>query len=91
MIKGVSWRLFAGVDTLVVTTAVMFYRTGSLDMRSVLSLALGIVGMEMLTKTFLYAMHERLWERERVPATTTTNSAPMFHGDLIARYGEACD
>ena len=51
ILKGLTWRVFATIDTVIL--AYLF--TGSIN------LALSIGGLEVLTKTFLYYMHERLW------------------------------
>lgn len=61
VIKGLTWRCFAAFDTLLVTAAVMWWNTGTLT-ASVFSVVLGIVGLEMLTKTSLYALHEKFWD-----------------------------
>jgi len=52
-IKAFSWRLFASLDTTIL--ALIF--TGSLKM------AISIGGAEVITKIFLYYLHERAWER----------------------------
>jgi uncharacterized membrane protein len=49
--------------------AVSYLRTGHVA-PSVFALVGGIVGMELVTKTFLFAVHERLWERGAVAALT---------------------
>lgn len=77
VMKGLSWRSFAALDTMVVTMAVMFYRTGRFDLHAVLSLALGIVGMELVTKTALFTVHERIWERERKPCAESADEMPV--------------
>jgi uncharacterized membrane protein len=51
--KAFSWRLFASLDTTIL--ALIF--TGSLRM------AISIGGAEVITKIFLYYLHERAWER----------------------------
>lgn len=61
IIKGLTWRVFAAVDTLLITAVVMWWHTGEIGM-TVFSVVGGIVGMELLTKTTLYAAHEKLWE-----------------------------
>ena len=63
VVKGLSWRAFAAIDTAIVASVVMFVRTGHWDLHSVGTLVAGIVGMELATKTFLFAVHERIWER----------------------------
>lgn len=61
VIKGLSWRAFAAFDTMFVAASVMFFKTGHIGIE-VLGIAGGIVGMELLTKTTLFVIHERLWE-----------------------------
>jgi hypothetical protein len=61
IVKGITWRMFAAVDTALVVGATMFWKTGTVG-PEVFAIVGGVVGMEMLTKTGLYAMHERLWE-----------------------------
>lgn len=53
LVKAVSWRFFASLDT----TLLAFLYTGSLKM------AASIGGAEVITKIFLYYLHERAWER----------------------------
>jgi uncharacterized membrane protein len=74
VIKGLSWRAFAAFDTMVAVMAVSWFRTGHIN-PSVFALVGGIVGMELVTKTFLFAVHERLWERQ-VAATVPEDRAP---------------
>lgn len=50
--KAVSWRLVGAIDTFVLS----FLVTGHAGA------AIGIVGLEVLTKTVLYYGHERAWE-----------------------------
>lgn len=61
IVKGLTWRCFAAVDTLAITAVVMWWHTGEIG-SSVFAVVGGIVGMELLTKTTLYAAHEKLWE-----------------------------
>ena len=51
IIKGISWRIVGTVDTMVIS----FFLTGKLHM------ALKIGFTEVLTKVFLYYLHERIW------------------------------
>jgi len=59
-VKALTWRAAAGVDTMVVGYLI----TGHL------SSALGIVTLELFTKSFLYYLHERAWclEPSKLPA-----------------------
>lgn len=50
--KAVSWRVLGAIDTFGLT----FLMTGKL------TAAVGVVGLEVLTKSVLYYGHERVWE-----------------------------
>ena len=49
--KTITWRVIATTDTFLIT----WVMTGKMDW------AAGIASIEILTKTFLYYWHERLW------------------------------
>lgn len=51
MLKGISWRTIGTIDTFFIT----YFYFGDI------SLAAPIAGTEILTKIFLYYLHERLW------------------------------
>jgi uncharacterized membrane protein len=51
LVKTLTWRIFAELDTF----AVGYFITGSI------MLSLSIVGIESTTKTVLYYLHERAW------------------------------
>lgn len=51
--KAVSWRATGTLDTIVVS----FIITGRVKV------ALSIGGFELVTKTILYYLHERVWNR----------------------------
>jgi len=51
--KALTWRVLASLDTFLIS----FIITGKL------SWAGAIAGVEVLTKMFLYYVHERLWDR----------------------------
>lgn len=51
--KAVSWRLTGTVDTVVIS----YFVTGRL------TLAVSIGAVELVTKTCLYYLHERVWNR----------------------------
>jgi len=53
VIKGVSWRFFGTLDTIIIATFI----TGDY------SKALKIGATELVTKVILYYFHERLWMR----------------------------
>ena len=49
--KALSWRVLGTVDTMLIG----WFVTGSF------SLGVAIGGIEVITKTFLYYAHERVW------------------------------
>ena len=53
LLKAISWRLTGSLDTIVVS----WLLTGKL------TLAVSIGAVEALTKTLLYFLHERAWNR----------------------------
>lgn len=53
VVKGVSWRITGTVDTIIIA----FFITGDY------SKALSIGMTEVVTKVFLYYLHERVWQR----------------------------
>ena len=56
-VKTASWRAFAAVDTF----AVVWLFSGH-DATHAITAASAVVGVEAITKSFLYFAHERLWE-----------------------------
>jgi len=51
LVKGISWRLFASIDTFIL----------AFILSSEVLIAAPIAFSEILTKLFLYFLHERLW------------------------------
>jgi uncharacterized membrane protein len=51
--KAVSWRVLGSLDTFVIA----FIVTGKFDLSAF------IVSVEVISKTFLYYLHERAWTR----------------------------
>jgi uncharacterized membrane protein len=49
--KAVSWRIFASIDTFIIS----FFVTGKI------SLAGTIAAVEVMTKIVIYYLHERAW------------------------------
>ena len=78
VVKGLSWRAFAAFDTAVAASVVMFLRTGHFNLATILPMVGGIVGMELVTKTFLFAVHEHIWERDRKVATEPARPTPSW-------------
>ena len=56
LIKSITWRIIASLDTFVIA----WFITGKL------SWAGSIASLEILTKTFLYYFHERIWEKVNI-------------------------
>lgn len=55
LIKAISWRLTGTIDTMLIS----FILTGKIK----LALSIGLV--ELITKTGLYYLHERAWNKIR--------------------------
>lgn len=53
VIKAISWRTVGTIDTMVVS----YFVTGNVMM------AVSIGSIEVLTKMFLYYLHERAWDK----------------------------
>lgn len=53
VIKAISWRTVGTIDTTIVS----YFITGNLVM------AVSIGSIEVITKMFLYYLHERAWNR----------------------------
>jgi uncharacterized membrane protein len=72
-VKTASWRAFAAVDTF----GLVWLFSGH-DATHAIAAASAVVGVEAITKSFLYFAHERLWE---APAFSTrrANGAHAHH------------
>ncbi|HEX7015113.1 MAG TPA: DUF2061 domain-containing protein [Cyclobacteriaceae bacterium] len=72
LVKGISWRFFGTVDTIVIS----FFVTGMWIS------AFAIGGFELITKVIIYYVHERVWGRikwgriiaEKVPARSVQHN-----------------
>ena len=53
LLKALTWRIFASIDTFLISWLI----TGKL------SWAGSIAVLEIITKTFLFYFHERVWNR----------------------------
>ena len=51
LLKSITWRLIAELDTMLIS----YFLSGSI------ALSLSIVGIESVTKFGLYYLHERVW------------------------------
>ena len=67
LLKGVSWRLVATCDTILVGALVMyFFNHGDVEIWKVLTIA----AAEFPLKYLVYYAHERAWEHYRVDGET---------------------
>jgi len=62
-VKTASWRAFAAVDTFA-----LVWLFSNHDATHAIAAASAVVGVEAITKSFLYFAHERFWE---APAFST--------------------
>lgn len=53
VVKAISWRTVGTIDTMIVS----YFITGNLVM------AVSIGSIEVITKMFLYYLHERAWDK----------------------------
>lgn len=60
--KAVSWKIVGAVDTFVLA----YFVTGHFGMAG------AVVGFEVITKTFLYYGHERVWEMAMIKKVFAT-------------------
>jgi uncharacterized membrane protein len=58
--KTISWRTIAAVDTLCATLIATH------DINTALKVGGAIIAVEVVTKSFLYYMHERMWTSSRI-------------------------
>ena len=61
LLKGISWRLVATVDTVAVVMLVTWFVTGTPSLGHALKIGLS----EFLIKYLIYYLHERFWESLR--------------------------
>ena len=55
----------------------MWWQTGHVS-NTVFAMVGGIVGMELVTKTFLFTIHEMLWEGKAAKAKAATVASPSM-------------
>ena len=60
ILKGISWRIIATTDTILVVLAVTCF-TGECSLENALKIGFS----EVIIKLALYYIHERIWERKR--------------------------
>lgn len=53
MVKALSWRILGTLDTILISWII----SGNLN------IAFSIGSIELITKTFIYYFHERLWNK----------------------------
>ncbi len=61
--KAISWRLIGTLDTMIIS----YILTGKIN------IAVSIGGIEVISKTILYFIHERLWSRVHEPQIKKIN------------------
>jgi|TARA_B100001142_G_scaffold330074_1_gene396040 uncharacterized membrane protein len=59
IIKTISWRLVGAIDTIALVYIVYFMLFGNTDGAS--EVAISMFSIEIITKMFLYYVHERIW------------------------------
>ena len=59
IIKTISWRLVGAIDTIALVFIVFYLEDGSTQ--GAAEVALTIFSFEIITKMFLYYIHERVW------------------------------
>ena len=57
VIKSITWRFLGSLDTFFISLIIINYSTQNYSF----NLAFYIAGLEIITKTFLYYFHERIW------------------------------
>ena len=57
--KSISWRFLGSLDTFFLSLIIINYSTQNYSF----NLAFYIAGLEIITKTFLYYFHERVWNK----------------------------
>ena len=73
LIKSITWRIVASLDTFVIA----WFVTGK-------SSWAGIIAMfEVLTKTFLYYIHERQWNKVRWGKRPEERATPSWYRALF--------
>jgi uncharacterized membrane protein len=58
LIKGVSWRIVATVDTIVIVALITLFASGKMSLTAAFHIGLA----EFLIKFVVYYVHERIWE-----------------------------
>lgn len=83
--KAISWRVTGTIDTFLIIWLI----TGELVLAS------GIAGTEVMTKVFLFYLHERAWTRVRwgrKPALQATPSGrPAGMAGRILTFPRTCE
>lgn len=59
LVKSLSWRVLGSIDTFVLSFVIINFSTDDYTY----DLAFYIAGLEVLTKTVIYYLHERIWNR----------------------------
>ncbi len=75
LLKGVSWRCVATLDTILLA----YFFTGNI------SQAVSIGGLELVTKTALFYMHERAWLRVGLGRFVHEGGAREWHSRSLIK------
>lgn len=85
VVKAISWRITGTIDTFLISWLI----TGEL------MLASGIAGTEVMTKVFLFYLHERAWTRVqwgRAPAPQATSPGwPANRAHTALTFPRTCE
>lgn len=75
LVKAISWRVTGSIDTMLLS----WFFTGDLRIAAAIGLT------EVVTKTLLYYLHERVWDR--VSLGRTTGRCPPAASQLAGGFG----
>jgi len=62
LVKSLSWRVLGSIDTFVLSFVIINFSTDDYTY----DLAFYIAGLEVLTKTVIYYLHERIWNKSNI-------------------------
>jgi len=60
--KSITWRFLGSLDTFFLSLIIINYSSQNYSF----NLAFYIAGLEIITKTFLYYFHERIWDNYKI-------------------------
>ncbi len=62
LVKSLSWRVLGSIDTFVLSFIIINFSTDDYTY----DLAFYIASLEVLTKTVIYYLHERIWNKSNI-------------------------